>query len=1252
MTTKISLCFLIFVFNFSFSSAQWISFDESSPPDSKPEIKLLSDNASSTVIKIDLPGCRINEFSAGGKNYHSISIHGESAVTTETGLPEIQHIARVLAIPNKGTVSIEVLETGSPQIIGGINLPPVRESWLEGKPETPYIEDNDYYSSENLYPQVLARVEEPMVFRDFRITRVSIFPIRYSPAKKEIETYSSITVRINYGPGLGINPKLTPKKPIAPSFAKLYKSFLFNYDEVLEREYSSNETGYDIMLCIMPDMFVSSFQQYADWKHKSGTYIHITKFSEIGASANNPTAVRDHILDTYNNWENPPTHVLIVGDDGVAPVKYITYDYTFVNEDYFVELEGNDYFPEMLIGRFTNQGDYRMRVMINKYMGYERNPYTADTEWFKKGIVCSNNAYASQIDTKRFTRLEMVDRGGFTHVDTFYNDYPCPGNVNDIKNIINEGRSYLNYRGEGWSSGWWASCFPFGTYDVSSLNNGEKLTFVTSIGCGVAMFDANGGNCFGEEWVQLGSLEDPRGACAFVGPTSNSHTACNNRLDKGLYIGMFRENMDSPGEALLRGRFQMYYDFGNTHWVEYHFRVYCVLGDPSLHIWKDIPRTVTVTHPDTVYTGFSQVQVNVTDSSIGLPIGDAQVCISNDDVYVVGRTSLSGSVILDVNAPLEGELSIVVRGGNVNPYEGTIQIVTGTENVAPEDDPVVTDLDGNNDGLINPNENCTITFTLKNFGNQAANNVYASLHLPDSVDLVEIITSDSISYGDLSPNESATGTPFQFFVKPECPVGYTIPFELHVSSATSYWLYHQNEFVHGCQLEYAEYFVDDEGNVLRNFRMDPGETVNVVFKINNSGDDIAPDVKGILSSNDEYITILDSVGTFGSIPIDSSALNETDYFKVKVSENCPLQYEAAYSITLLTQNGLYPYSSFDALTIPVAMPSGPDPTGPDSYGYYAYSSDDNLWDQSPQYNWIEISGIGTEIPKPPGVSDFTETVGLPFTFRYYGIDFAQARISSDGWIAFGSGSQTAPENFPLPRQDDINNMAAAFWDDLFSNEPGEEGKLFYYSDVANHRFIIEWYEVRHALNTADKETFQVILFDPAHYPTQTGDGEIICQYKKVTDVSSCTIGIENNTEEIGLQYVFNELYDVTATELVDNFAIKFTTDSSTVVSVGDEEQSEGQLPVEYALEQNYPNPFNPETRIRYSIPEQGYVTLKIYRIDGQLVKTLQDGYQSAGVYETVWDGKNISGSKVSSGVYFYKLESNNFSRVRKMILLK
>ena len=176
--------------------------------------------------------------------------------------------------------------------------------------------------------------------------------------------------------------------------------------------------------------------------------------------------------------------------------------------------------------------------------------------------------------------------------------------------------------------------------------------------------------------MEIGEEYSPKGACAFIGPTSNTHTAYNNNIDKGIYVGMFDEGLDSPGEALLRGKFYMYEVFGGSDsWVPYHYRVYHVLGDPSLHIWKDTPKNINVSYTDSIAVGLGQVQVAVTNAIGGLPVANALVCISGSNVYVVGNTLANGTAILDVNTTTIGQLNITVSGGNVIPFEGTIQVL-------------------------------------------------------------------------------------------------------------------------------------------------------------------------------------------------------------------------------------------------------------------------------------------------------------------------------------------------------------------------------------------------------------------------------------------------------------------------------------------------------------------------------------------------------------------------------------------------
>ncbi len=93
-------------------------------------------------------------------------------------------------------------------------------------------------------------------------------------------------------------------------------------------------------------------------------------------------------------------------------------------------------------------------------------------------------------------------------------------------------------------------------------------------------------------------------------------------------------------------------------------------------------------------------------------------------------------------------------------------------------------------------------------------------------------------------------------------------------------------------------------------------------------------------------------------------------------------------------------------------------------------------------------------------------------------------------------------------------------------------------------------------------------------------------------------------------------------------------------------------PLGLSLGQNFPNPFNPTTRIRFTLPESGYVTLSVFDAEGRRVATLLDGKGRQGTTEAIWNGRDASGAAVASGVYFYQLTVGNRSLGRKMVLLK
>ena len=89
-----------------------------------------------------------------------------------------------------------------------------------------------------------------------------------------------------------------------------------------------------------------------------------------------------------------------------------------------------------------------------------------------------------------------------------------------------------------------------------------------------------------------------------------------------------------------------------------------------------------------------------------------------------------------------------------------------------------------------------------------------------------------------------------------------------------------------------------------------------------------------------------------------------------------------------------------------------------------------------------------------------------------------------------------------------------------------------------------------------------------------------------------------------------------------------------------------------AINGNYPNPFNPETQISFQIAKDSHVSMNVYNIKGQLVKSLVNENMKSGSHTITWHGKDNSGRTASSGVYFFRLSNNGVSKVHKCTLMK
>jgi hypothetical protein len=137
-------------------------------------------------------------------------------------------------------------------------------------------------------------------------------------------------------------------------------------------------------------------------------------------------------------------------------------------------------------------------------------------------------------------------------------------------------------------------------------------------------------------------------------------------------------------------------------------------------------------------------------------------------------------------------------------------------------------------------------------------------------------------------------------------------------------------------------------------------------------------------------------------------------------------------------------------------------------------------------------------------------------------------------------------------------------------------------------------------------------------------------------------GCNDNENAIGDNHIINLFSTAWYCETLDTFGIMGPKDFVT-----DVQDNNPSTPTSYTLGQNYPNPFNPSTKISYSIPVEGFVNLDVYNSIGQKVASLVNENKTAGTYEV-----NFDAAKLSSGIYFYKISSGNFTETKKMILMK
>mgnify|MGYP001188410348 FL=1 len=290
-------------------------------------------------------------------------------------------------------------------------------------------------------------------------------------------------------------------------------------------------------------------------------------------------------------------------------------------------------------------------------------------------------------------------------------------------------------------------------------------------------------------------------------------------------------------------------------------------------------------------------------------------------------------------------------------------------------------------------------------------------------------------------------------------------------------------------------------------------------------------------------------------------------FSILANSNLINGAQSNFELTLNNDSGFNQKVNF---SLQLGYATATDPLGPDSHGYYIYDYADIGYELAPTYDWIEIDpgygGPGYDLglnDNGNGIySNSITTVELPFPFKFYGIEYDELTICTNGWISFGETNMESFRNYELPGAGGPSPMVAVFWDDLKTTSGGD---VFAYTSPDNDYYIVEWSDVR-TFNSNSLETFQIILYNTGDQ-TPTGDGEMKLQYKEFNNTSTgsypvgnwdavihgayCSVGIEDHSGHVGLEYTFNNQYPSAARTLSDNSALFITTRTPLVTMLGD-----------------------------------------------------------------------------------------------------
>ena len=537
------------------------------------------------------------------------------------------------------------------------------------------------YQQDAFYPAQIARLDEPYIHRDVRGQNIIVTPYLYNPVTKTLRVYTHFTLRmVNVGvDSRNVIANRAKSEVVSREFNEIYASRYINYAESMTRYTSIADDGELLIIC--HDAFMAAMEPFVAWKKQIGRPTSMVGTSTTGNTA---TAIEAYIQTYYASHPNL-TDILLVGDVAQIPGVYISAGtgsngYSGYGDVQYGQLAGNDYYNEVIVGRFCCETEAQVVNHVNKVLNYERDLDETAT-WLTVGQGVSKRENGSghngEDDYQHIDNIRE-DLLGYNYTEV-HRDYQnvtgVTANATTVSQHINAGVSIINYCNHGYETGW--GVFSYSNSHVNALTNDYKLPYVISVACLNGKYDRSG-DCFGEAWMRAtnNSNGNPTGAIGgmfsyisqpWIPPMYGQDEMVDILVES--YANNIRRTM---GGVSINGSMKVLDQGASQNMVKGTYNTWILFGDPTLTLRNAVPEVMNVTAAQSMGSNETTFTVTATNAE------GALATLTLDGEIMGSATITNGSANITFEAPgRTGEATLTLFGYNKKTFVTSVNITDG-----------------------------------------------------------------------------------------------------------------------------------------------------------------------------------------------------------------------------------------------------------------------------------------------------------------------------------------------------------------------------------------------------------------------------------------------------------------------------------------------------------------------------------------------------------------------------------------------